>query len=128
MDKIAFLKLDLAYNQAAVATMTYKIDVNVLCNIIKRVSRDTRQQLQKGKIYWPRPNFLPCCVGAHCFTPGQRNGRFMLIFSIFFQGFLVEAKLNRLLAPLEKDEQSLMRLDAIFAVSMCVFQHSLWRT
>lgn len=34
-----------------------------------------------------------------------------------FQGFLVEAKLNRLLAPLEKDEQSLMRLDAIFAVS-----------
>ncbi|XP_028408430.1 dynein regulatory complex protein 1-like [Dendronephthya gigantea] len=30
-------------------------------------------------------------------------------------GFLVEEKLNRLLAPLEKDEQSLMRLDAIFS-------------
>ncbi|XP_060564284.1 dynein regulatory complex protein 1-like [Ruditapes philippinarum] len=29
-------------------------------------------------------------------------------------GFLVESKLNKLLAPLEKDEQSLMKLDAIF--------------
>lgn len=29
-------------------------------------------------------------------------------------GFLVEQKLNKLLAPLEKDEQSLMKLDAIF--------------
>ncbi|XP_052761400.1 dynein regulatory complex protein 1-like [Mya arenaria] len=30
-------------------------------------------------------------------------------------GFLVEQKLNTLLAPLEKDEQSLMKLDAIFS-------------
>lgn len=30
-------------------------------------------------------------------------------------GFLVESKLTKLLAPLEKDEQSLMKLDAIFA-------------
>ncbi|XP_030830868.1 dynein regulatory complex protein 1 [Strongylocentrotus purpuratus] len=30
-------------------------------------------------------------------------------------GFLVEAKLNKLLAPLEKDERCLMKLDAIFA-------------
>ncbi|KAK7467804.1 hypothetical protein BaRGS_00036948 [Batillaria attramentaria] len=29
-------------------------------------------------------------------------------------GFLVESKLNKLLAPLEKDERSLMKLDAIF--------------
>ncbi|XP_071854027.1 dynein regulatory complex protein 1-like [Apostichopus japonicus] len=29
-------------------------------------------------------------------------------------GFLVESKLNQLLAPLEKDERSLMKLDAIF--------------
>ena len=34
------------------------------------------------------------------------------------QGFLVEAKLNKLLAPLEKDERYLMKLDAIFAVSL----------
>lgn len=33
-----------------------------------------------------------------------------------FQGFLVESKLTKLLAPLERDEQSLMKLDAIFAV------------
>ena len=31
------------------------------------------------------------------------------------QGFLVESKLLKLLAPLEKDDQSLMKLDAIFA-------------
>jgi hypothetical protein len=37
---------------------------------------------------------------------------------------LVEAKLNRLLAPLEKDEQSLMRLDAIFAVSIFITFYS----
>ncbi|XP_071964667.1 dynein regulatory complex protein 1-like [Antedon mediterranea] len=30
-------------------------------------------------------------------------------------GFLVEAKLNKLLLPLERDERSLMKLDAIFA-------------
>ncbi|XP_067046612.1 dynein regulatory complex protein 1-like [Acropora muricata] len=30
-------------------------------------------------------------------------------------GFLVESKLTKLLAPLERDEQSLMKLDAIFA-------------
>lgn len=30
-------------------------------------------------------------------------------------GFLVESKLNKLLAPLEKDERSLMKLDAIFS-------------
>ncbi|XP_032232774.1 dynein regulatory complex protein 1 isoform X2 [Nematostella vectensis] len=30
-------------------------------------------------------------------------------------GFLVESKLNTLLAPLDRDEQSLMKLDAIFA-------------
>ena len=29
----------------------------------------------------------------------------------------MESKLTKLLAPLEKDEQSLMKLDAIFAVS-----------
>ena len=33
------------------------------------------------------------------------------------QGFLVEAKLIKLLAPIEKDERSLMKLDAIFNVS-----------
>ena len=33
------------------------------------------------------------------------------------QGFLVESKLNKLLQPLEKDERSLMKLDAIFTVS-----------
>ena len=33
-----------------------------------------------------------------------------------WQGFLVESKLTKLLAPLERDEQSLMKLDAIFAV------------
>ena len=31
----------------------------------------------------------------------------------------MESKLTKLLAPLEKDEQSLMKLDAIFAVSVC---------
>ena len=40
---------------------------------------------------------------------------FLSVF--FFQGFLVEAKLIKLLAPIEKDEQSLMKLDAIFNVS-----------
>ena len=35
-----------------------------------------------------------------------------------FQGFLVESKLTKLLAPLERDEQSLMKLDAIFAVGI----------
>ncbi|CAH1776094.1 unnamed protein product [Owenia fusiformis] len=30
-------------------------------------------------------------------------------------GFLVESKLNKLLAPLDRDEQSLMKLDAIFS-------------
>lgn len=34
-----------------------------------------------------------------------------------FQGFLIEDKLNKLLSPLEKDEQNLMKLDAIFFVS-----------
>ena len=37
------------------------------------------------------------------------------------QGFLVESKLNKLLAPLEKDERSLMKLDAIFSVSADLF-------
>ncbi len=37
---------------------------------------------------------------------------------IFLQGFLVESKLMKLLAPLDKDEQSLMKLDAIFNVSL----------
>lgn len=37
-----------------------------------------------------------------------------------FQGFLVESKLTKLLAPLERDEQSLMKLDAIFAVRIFV--------
>lgn len=32
----------------------------------------------------------------------------------------MESKLNKLLAPLEKDEQSLMKLDAIFAVSILI--------
>ena len=36
----------------------------------------------------------------------------------FLQGFLVESKLNKLLQPLEKDERSLMKLDAIFTVSL----------
>ena len=40
---------------------------------------------------------------------------FLTIF-YYFQGFLVESKLTKLLAPLERDEQSLMKLDAIFAV------------
>lgn len=30
----------------------------------------------------------------------------------------MESKLNQLLAPLEKDERSLMKLDAIFGVSI----------
>ena len=34
------------------------------------------------------------------------------------QGFLIESKLNQLLAPLERDERCLMRLDAIFTVRM----------
>lgn len=32
----------------------------------------------------------------------------------------MESKLNKLLAPLEKDEQSLMKLDAIFAVWLLI--------
>ena len=39
---------------------------------------------------------------------------------VCLQGFLIESKLNTLLSPLERDEQSLMKLDAIFSVS----QHS----
>ena len=42
--------------------------------------------------------------------------KYCLILSFFLQGFLVESKLTKLLAPLERDEQSLMKLDAIFAV------------
>ncbi len=42
----------------------------------------------------------------------------------------MEAKLSKLLSPLEKDEQSLMKLDAIFAVSndavSMVTSTSLW--
>ena len=34
----------------------------------------------------------------------------------------MESKLTKLLAPLEKDEQSLMKLDAIFAVSVCLLE------
>ena len=41
----------------------------------------------------------------------------LYFFFFLFQGFLVESKLTKLLAPLERDEQSLMKLDAIFAVS-----------
>ena len=37
---------------------------------------------------------------------------------MFLQGFLIESKLNKLLQPLEKDEQNLMKLDAIFSVSI----------
>jgi dynein regulatory complex protein 1 len=33
------------------------------------------------------------------------------------QGFLIESKLAKLLSPLERDERSLMKLDAIFTVS-----------
>ena len=33
-------------------------------------------------------------------------------------GFLVEEKLNKLLQPLENDERSLIKLDAIFKVSV----------
>ena len=40
---------------------------------------------------------------------------------VCLQGFLIESKLNTLLSPLERDEQSLMKLDAIFSVS----QHTL---
>ena len=36
---------------------------------------------------------------------------------LYSQGFLIEAKLTKLLQPLDKDEQSLMKLDAIFSVS-----------
>uniref|UniRef100_A0A673YZU6 Dynein regulatory complex protein 1 n=1 Tax=Salmo trutta TaxID=8032 RepID=A0A673YZU6_SALTR len=36
------------------------------------------------------------------------------------QGFLIESKLLKLLSPLEKDEQSLMKLDSIFTVSHTV--------
>ena len=48
---------------------------------------------------------------------------FAFIGCVFvLQGFLVESKLNKLLQPLEKDERSLMKLDAIFTVSpdVCV--------
>lgn len=45
-----------------------------------------------------------------------------------FQGFLVESKLTKLLAPLERDEQSLMKLDAIFAVRIYnIIQCSLFK-
>ena len=47
----------------------------------------------------------------HCHCPR------LTVFSSF-QGFLVESKLTKLLAPLERDEQSLMKLDAIFAVGI----------
>lgn len=40
-----------------------------------------------------------------------------LSVSLPSQGFLIESKLLKLLSPLEKDEQSLMKLDAIFMVS-----------
>ena len=34
----------------------------------------------------------------------------------------MESKLTKLLAPLDRDEQSLMKLDAIFAVSLCDYK------
>jgi len=49
-------------------------------------------------------------------------------FDLWFQGFLVEHKLNLLLAPLEKDERSLMKLDAIFSVSTHYMLHLALRT
>ena len=45
----------------------------------------------------------------------------MMKYYCLLQGFLVESKLNKLLAPLEKDERSLMKLDAIFSVSADLF-------
>ena len=38
--------------------------------------------------------------------------------SSFPQGFLIESKLLSLLLPLEKNESYLLRLDAIFSVSL----------
>lgn len=40
----------------------------------------------------------------------------ILSFLFFSQGFLVESKLLKLLSHLEKNEQSLIKLDAIFSV------------
>ncbi|XP_015757319.1 PREDICTED: dynein regulatory complex protein 1-like [Acropora digitifera] len=45
----------------------------------------------------------------------SEQGYSLLMLLFLFQGFLVESKLTKLLAPLERDEQSLMKLDAIFA-------------
>uniref|UniRef100_A0A8C8H5D2 Dynein regulatory complex protein 1 n=1 Tax=Oncorhynchus tshawytscha TaxID=74940 RepID=A0A8C8H5D2_ONCTS len=49
------------------------------------------------------------------------------------QGFLIESKLLKLLSPLEKDEQSLMKLDSIFTVSynvtaICMLCHLRYKT
>lgn len=41
-------------------------------------------------------------------------------------GFLVEAKLVKLLAPIEKDEQSLMKLDAIFSAIGIVTENDIY--
>ena len=46
---------------------------------------------------------------------------YLMLLFFLFQGFLIESKLRTLLQPLEKDEQSLMRLDAIFSVSLLWF-------
>lgn len=43
------------------------------------------------------------------------------------QGFLVESKLLKLLAPLDKDDQSLMKLDAIFAALHVEHEEDIYR-
>ena len=59
-----------------------------------------------------------CEIGFLCRKPYCSSSLVHICVFHHFQGFLVESKLNKLLAPLEKDERSLMKLDAIFSVSI----------
>lgn len=61
---------------------------------------------------WKR-NWLVHRLSSTTFILLQNKG----VLSFYLQGFLIESKLNTLLTPLGRDDQSLMKLDAIFAVS-----------
>ena len=56
-----------------------------------------------------------CLAARH--TPVTRRPRLLCDEG----GFLVEAKLTRLLAPLPHDQQDLMRLDSIFKVCLGLY-------
>uniref|UniRef100_A0A4W5K2M1 Dynein regulatory complex protein 1 n=1 Tax=Hucho hucho TaxID=62062 RepID=A0A4W5K2M1_9TELE len=66
--------------------------------------------------------------GEHSGTVSVKMVKKLLELLCDEAGFLIESKLLKLLSPLEKDEQSLMKLDSIFTVSytvtaMCMLCH-----